>query len=204
MSAVRQTFAVSKPTPAPGIEILDSMKAAARLASLVLVSVVLTATLTGCGTTGRFTRCSGLRPTGLPATLASMMATAGKNYGDGLDCTWQVPNAPHGPWTLTTHVHQSTSQGSNENPSRTDSEMESSWATDDRAHVTARVDGLGDGGYWYPMVIDDVATVTVKAFHGWRTVEVTISTRYRYDADFTAMRTSAVAAAAATLLASNS
>ena len=53
------------------------------------------------------------------------------------------------------------------------------------------------------MVIDDVATVTVKAFHGWRTVEVAISTQYRDDEDFTAMRTSAVAAATA-LLASNS
>jgi hypothetical protein len=62
-----------------------------------------------------------------------------------------------------------------EGQSRASANIEAAWKADDKNHVTRRVERLGDGGYRYTTMVDDMVQVTVKGFNGFRELTLEVS-----------------------------
>jgi len=142
-----------------------------------VVRVVLVPLLIGCA------GCSvSSKPTNCPALDLESPATLTKqdrSYQHSISCEWSVGETTK----VKAHYYQPTSY---EGSTRADSATEGSWRKDDEFHVTHRVEGLGDGGYRYTSIVDDVVTVTVKGFRAFRQLTVDVSKPYTTEEDIAA------------------
>ncbi|WP_203905985.1 hypothetical protein [Rhizocola hellebori] len=155
--------------------------------------------LTGCAST-RFTECALLKPEALPAGLAGLKLAHQEQAGsESIRCEWRAAEAAGGPVTVKANVTQPVSY--TEGQTRADSAMEDDWERDDRVQVTHRVPGLGDGGYRYTAIYDDVVTVTVKAFDGFRIVKIEASAPYTSEENLAALEAAAEAVASMVVVA---
>jgi hypothetical protein len=132
----------------------------------ILVLPLVGALLTACSGPTRLGECPKL------SQWESGKLTKQDNDSENLRCEWQAAGGVSVRVRMWQPVRYDEGQG------RANSTIEKSWREDDRIHVTRRVEGLGDGGYRFTAVVDDVVQVTVKGFHGFREMTLEVSQKY--------------------------
>jgi len=154
--------------------------------------------LAGCAGPSKPGTCPQLDPSlglGQPSVRVTL-TNQDKSYRDSISCEWSAGET----MKLKARFYQPTSY--NEGGTRADVTIENSWRKDDDFHVTHRVEGFGDGGYRYTSIVDDLVTVTVKGFRGFRELTIDVSRPYTTEEDVAALERTTVSLAKSLLEAS--
>lgn len=141
------------------VRVLLALPLAAALAALAALAA-------GCAGTPSVGDCPALDLES-PVTLTKQ----DRSYRHSVFCEWSVGETTK----VRAHYYQPTRYDAQ---TRADTATENAWRRDDEFNVTHRVEGLGDGGYRYTSIVDDVVTVTVKGFRGFRQLTVDVSQPY--------------------------
>ncbi len=135
-----------------------------------VVVPVLAAALSGCSreTPSRLGGCDALQGAETSSALPAATPAASTATSKDLRCTWKA-----GASSLDVRVYQPAAYSSREPAA--DDRLARRWRTDDEQYVTAPVPGVGTSAYRFTAVVDDVVTVTVRAYRGYREVTVELS-----------------------------
>ncbi len=134
-----------------------------------LVLLPAFAAVAGCADTpSRVGRCEALRGAETAAALPGGRPATSRVTSEDAHCTWTA-----GASALDVTIHQPVSYAERE--PRADDRLAQRWIKDDQQYVTAAVPGVGRAAYRFTRVDDDMVTVTVRAYRGYREVTVTLS-----------------------------
>jgi hypothetical protein len=162
------------------------------------LAVALTALAACGGTPTRVDRCEQLLDENVDS-VPEVAPTKDEPYGN-LRCTWLAPGDADRAAKLTIVVDQPVSY--DEGQSRADAGLARRWKKDDVDHVTAAVPEVGTSAYRFTTITNNVVTVTVRGYLGFRELLVEYRQPYPDDGDVAALEERAVLVARSAITAS--
>ncbi len=150
----------------------------------------VSAALAGCSgdTPSRIERCEALHGRETTAALPAGRLSTSTVSSEKADCTWTA-----GPSRLDVTIRQRVAKG--RGVGRADDDLARQWRKDDEQNVTVAVPGVGRSAYRFTNVVEDVVTVTVRAYLGYREVTVALSVPYPRRGGLAGLESAAVAVA---------